>query len=130
VDTVNAIFALCRRKVSPLKAKRAVEKAMQGHTSILAVPMVENIATLKAELFDAGFIGNSRVTTPVDVATLRKNLGLSQEDFSLRFNLDLNAIRNWEQHRRVPDIAAVNYLRMIEKAPEIVDAALFDAYTT
>jgi len=59
-----------------------------------------------------------------DVAAIRKRLGLSQSQFAARFRIPVGAIRDWEQHRRLPDAAARNLLRVIEYAPETVERAL------
>jgi putative transcriptional regulator len=59
---------------------------------------------------------------PVDAKATRLRLGMSQEQFALRFALDLSAVENWEQGRRDPDPAALAYLRVIGKLPR--EAAL------
>jgi len=66
------------------------------------------------------------VTVPerVDVAGLRKALGLSQRAFARRFGLDVTAIHAWEQGRRRPDRAARVLLAVIAKEPEAVRGAL------
>lgn len=66
------------------------------------------------------------VTVPerVDVAELRKTLGLSQRAFARRFGLDVTAIHAWEQGRRRPDRAARVLLAVIAKEPEAVRRAL------
>jgi putative transcriptional regulator len=56
----------------------------------------------------------------VDVKAIRSRLGLSQMSFAARFGLSLYAIRNWEQGKRQPELAARAYLKVIEKAPETV----------
>ncbi len=68
------------------------------------------------------------VTVPqrVDVAGLRKALGLSQRAFALRFGLDVTAIHAWEQGRRRPDRAARVLLAVIAREPEAVRRALAD----
>ena len=60
----------------------------------------------------------------VDVRKLRERLSLTQEQFALRFGLELDAVRNWEYGRREPDAAAKSYLTVIDKAPEAVQEAL------
>jgi putative transcriptional regulator len=60
----------------------------------------------------------------VDVRKLRERLGLTQEQFSLRFGLELDAVRNWEYGRRQLDKAARSYLAVIERDPEMVPDAL------
>jgi putative transcriptional regulator len=66
------------------------------------------------------------VTVPerVNVAELRKALGLSQHAFARRFGLDVTAIHAWEQGRRRPDRAARVLLAVIAKEPEAVRRAL------
>jgi putative transcriptional regulator len=60
-----------------------------------------------------------RRLAPVDVRRLRERIGLSQEDFALKFNLDLSTLQGWEQGRRAPDRTAENYLRVIDRAPDV-----------
>lgn len=66
------------------------------------------------------------VTVPerVDVAALRKALGLSQRGFAERFGLDVTAVHAWEQGRRRPDRAARVLLAVIAREPEAVRRAL------
>jgi putative transcriptional regulator len=66
------------------------------------------------------------VTVPehVDIARLRKTLGLSQRAFARRFGLDVTAVHAWEQGRRRPDRAARILLAVIAKEPEAVRRAL------
>jgi len=60
----------------------------------------------------------------VDVREVRKQTGLSRAEFAKRFALDVRAIQDWEQGRRVPDRAARAYLTVIAKRPEAVLEAL------
>jgi putative transcriptional regulator len=66
------------------------------------------------------------VTVPdeVDVAGLRRRLGLSQAAFARAFGLDVTALHAWEQGRRRPDRAARVLLAVIAKEPEAVLRAL------
>jgi putative transcriptional regulator len=66
------------------------------------------------------------VTVPeeVDVAKLRRRLGLSQAGFAQAFGLDVTALHAWEQGRRRPDRAARVLLAVIAKEPEAVLRAL------
>lgn len=60
----------------------------------------------------------------IDVAAVRKRLGLSQREFSSRYGLSLAVVRDWEQHRVRPDQAARTLLRVIDRNPDAVSAAL------
>ncbi len=58
------------------------------------------------------------------VVALRKRLKLSRKEFADRFGLDVRAVQEWEQGRRVPDRAARVLLTVIDRDPESVVRAL------
>ena len=60
----------------------------------------------------------------VNVKAIRSYMGLSQAGFAARFGLSLHTLRNWEQGKRTPDPAARAYLKVIEKAPDVVSSIL------
>ncbi|MGQ0663923.1 MAG: helix-turn-helix domain-containing protein [Pseudomonadota bacterium] len=64
------------------------------------------------------------VPKKIDVAAVRKRLGLSQRRFARSFGLDVSAIHAWEQGRRRPDRAARVLLHVIAREPEAVRRAL------
>jgi putative transcriptional regulator len=49
---------------------------------------------------------------------LRLRLGLSQSDFSERYNIPIGTLRDWEQHRSEPDAPAKALLKLIAADPE------------
>jgi putative transcriptional regulator len=55
---------------------------------------------------------------------IRRALGLSQEDFAVRYRIPLGTLRDWEQGRAEPDQAARAYLTVIAREPEVVRKAL------
>lgn len=52
------------------------------------------------------------------VKTLRRALGLTQEEFASRYHIPLGTLRDWEQGRTEPDQPAKAFLRVIAKDPE------------
>ena len=60
----------------------------------------------------------------VDVKAIRNDMGLTQAMFAAQFGFSINTLRNWEQGKRKPDPAARAYLRVIERVPNAVLAAL------
>lgn len=60
----------------------------------------------------------------VDVAAIRKRLGLSQDAFAKKFGLSAATLRDWEQGRRQMDRTAQAFLKVIDRAPEAVEKAL------
>ena len=58
------------------------------------------------------------------IVALRKRLKLSRRKFAERFGLDVRALQEWEQGRRVPDRAARVLLTVIDREPDSVVRAL------
>lgn len=58
------------------------------------------------------------------VRTLRRALGLTQEEFAARYHIPLGTLRDWEQERSQPDQPARAYLAVIARAPEEIAALL------
>ena len=56
--------------------------------------------------------------------TLRRVLGLTQEEFAARYHIPLGTLRDWEQGRCEPDQPARAYLTVIAHDPEGVQRAL------
>jgi DNA-binding transcriptional regulator YiaG len=60
----------------------------------------------------------------VDVAEVRKRLGVSQGVFARMFGLSVGTIRDWEQGRSQPDGPARVLLQVIDREPKAVERAL------
>ena len=60
----------------------------------------------------------------VDVAEVRKRLGVSQGVFARMFGLSVGTIRDWEQGRSQPDGPARVLLQVIDREPQAVERAL------
>ena len=58
------------------------------------------------------------------VKTLRRALGLTQQEFAARYQIPLGTLRDWEQGRTEPDQPARAYLTVIAHDPEGVRRAL------
>ena len=58
-----------------------------------------------------------RVMTSEEIKEVRAKLELSQRNFCIRYGLPMATLKNWEQGRTVPDIAASLYLLQIDKCP-------------
>ena len=127
-DPVNvpaAALALTRRGVTMLKAKRALEAMLSEGEALLHVPQVESVRALGKELKAAGVrLGRILAQEDIDVRALRQRLNMTQEQFALRYNLDLDTVQNWEQGRRRLDRTAQSYLRVIDKESTAAARAL------
>lgn len=58
------------------------------------------------------------------VKTLRRALGLTQEEFSARYHIPIGTLRDWEQGRSEPDQPTRSYLKLIALDPELVHRML------
>src|ERR1700751_5531525 len=58
------------------------------------------------------------------VKTLRRALGLTQQEFAARYQIPLGTLRDWEQGRTEPDQPARAYLTVIAHDPEGTRRAL------
>jgi putative transcriptional regulator len=126
--SIDAMFVLARRGLSMLKAKRHIETLLEQGKTFVHLPIVEDPQTVTNELVAAG-IDAVRIEQPPlpDVLSIRKRLGLSREQFALRYGLEVETIRNWETGKREPDTTARSYLRAISNDPERVERAYVQA---
>ena len=60
------------------------------------------------------------------VKVLRRRLGMTQAEFAEAFHLPITTLRDWEQHRSVPDAPARALLLAIERDPEVMRRLLAD----
>ena len=66
----------------------------------------------------------ARAFRPGGLIALRQRLGLDQAEFAHRFWIDLDTLKSLEQGMGAPDDIARAYLRVIERNPDAVAAAL------
>src|SRR5277367_1381393 len=80
----------------------------------------------EADAFMSGKNTGAKVHIPadIDVKRIRRKLGLTQAAFANAYGLSLNAVKNWETGRRVPDKSAATLLAVIDKNRRAVLRAL------
>src|ERR1700757_1420179 len=110
-----------------VKSARSSPRSKRKHSALgrrLIAGLQDALAHTRGELA----LPNYTVTVPehVDVAKLRRRLGLSQVAFARSFGLDVTALHAWEQGRRRPDRAARVLLAVIAREPKAVLRALAD----
>jgi putative transcriptional regulator len=59
-----------------------------------------------------------------DVKKIRASLGKSQSAFAAMVGVSIGTLRGWEQRRRRPTGPAMALLRVAERSPKVVEAAL------
>ena len=127
VLTIFAIKALAHRNMPLAIAKAAIERMVEDGEAIVHVPTIESEAALAQDLAAAGVAARKLACAAVDVVDIRTRLGLSQEQFALRYGLDLSAVQSWELGSGQPDKAVKAYLRAIAAAPDAVARAQEEA---
>ena len=65
-----------------------------------------------------------RMRRTPQIKVIRRALGLTQEEFSVRYRIPLGTLRDWEQGRATPDQPTQAYLTVIARSPEGVQRAL------
>ena len=88
-----------------------------------------NVGLREAVAYAKGRDNRARVSVvhvpdDVDVRAIREQLGLSQQEFALRFGFSLGTVRQWEQKRRYPHGSARVLLKVINHEPLAVERAL------
>jgi putative transcriptional regulator len=82
----------------------------------------------EAVAYASGVADESRyrvhVPARVDVRAIRTRLGMTQEAFAATFGFSVNTLRHWEQGKRQPEGPTRAYLRVIDRAPDVVRQAL------
>ena len=95
-------------------------------------PLEESMGALD-QAVRSGKTPDARPMTPEQLAkakriprirTVRRALGLTQEEFSTRYHIPVGTLRDWEQGRSEPDQTARAYLTVIARDPEAVRRAL------
>ena len=123
VRVIDATRALAKRGATMLKAKRALEAMIESGEAALHLATVEDAAALARDLQAAGVRASRVIDEAVDVAALRKRLGMTQEQFSVTYRLPLRSLQNWEQGQE-PDQTAITYLLAITAKPDEIARAL------
>jgi putative transcriptional regulator len=65
-----------------------------------------------------------KVPDQIDVAAIRKRLGLSRPKFAARFGFSVKTLTKWETGERRPEGSARAYLTVIDRDHEAVEKAL------
>ena len=127
----TSTFARMRRdgslvRINPDGTEEALPVEPLAPMSAAAIETVAARDRDAPPLMEADFARMRRVPR---VKTLRRALGLTQEEFAARYHIPLGTLRDWEQGRSEPDQPARAYLTVIAGDPEGVLRALQGAPT-
>ena len=111
-----------------MEKPKSKSKGKAGNSSAFGSALLESLGEVAA--WKRGDVELSvRNVVPMSsarVKDIRKSVAKSPREFEARFGIPARTIEGWEQGRRQPDPAACVLLRVIEKNPELVEAAISD----
>jgi putative transcriptional regulator len=107
---------------------RLVRIEPDGRETIVPIPKLrpmteEEILQAALDDPDAQPLDFERLKPVPRVRSLRRALGLTQEEFSARYHIPIGTLRDWEQGRSIPDAPARAYLEVIAAEPDMVAKA-------
>ncbi len=95
-------------------SRTAIDKPTDGTTATPTANPAEPTTTAET----------AEVRPVPGVKSLRRALGLTQEEFAARYRIPVGTLRDWEQGRTEPDQPARAYIKVIASNPEWVSRAL------
>lgn len=92
----------------------------------IGAEIIEGLQAIKSWRQGRRVLRTTMVALPraVDVSAIRRELGLSQEQFARLMGVSVATLRNWEQGRREPHGAARSLLQIASVEPAAVLRAL------
>lgn len=124
---VNVVRALVWNGVRLSKAHAILARLTKDEDVPVLLTAAEPFSNLSRKLRVLGVSVRKR-TAPRRVSQtvkqLRERQRDTQEEFAIRYGLDVSTIRNWEQRRSEPDTASRILLQVIAKHPEVVESVL------
>ena len=128
VDTPEAARILAKRHLPLRTSLRIFSDLLAGAPNVVVlVPCVEDRDVLSAELACVGVMARLHEAAAIDAKRVREDRAMTQEEFALRYGLDLATLRNWEQGRSKPDAAARAILWTIAHRPDTVEQAIAES---
>jgi putative transcriptional regulator len=86
--------------------------------------LLESARLMKRDMRGENVGAQSFEITPKKVQAIRRKTGLSQQRFAQVIDVKLNTLQNWEQGQRTPSGPAGVLLRVIDRIPGEVIAAI------
>ena len=125
--TISATLALVKRGMSMSKAKLAVEEALDTGRAVVLLPALEDPSILAEDMAATGMSVALVGSDEVDMRSVRERLGLTRDQFAVRYGLDVASVEGWEDGRVAPDRVIRSYLKVIRQMPVQASEALEDA---
>jgi putative transcriptional regulator len=104
-------------QINPV-ASKAFKKIMAG--------LEDARAHLNGDATKGTVIASAPRLTDIDVARLRRDMNMSQEEFAVSFGVSIGTLQGWEQGRRQPVGPARVLLNLIRKNPRAFDVLRAD----
>jgi putative transcriptional regulator len=116
-------MSITRRKAEPTQAHQPDWKALEALSDEEIADQIRINPDAAPDMSDWPK-DRATVTELLDVKAIRARLRMTQAQFARTFDLNLAALRDWEQRRRAPRGPARILLRIIDREPEAVRRAI------
>lgn len=127
---VDLVRLLVRHGMGVNKAHAVLMRLKAGEGVAVELPHVDDTARLLADLRGLSVSGSVRsVPPPPDAKAIRERQGLTQQEFALKYALELATVRNWEQDRTRLSGPARILLCAIDAYPEMMQTVVEVAHT-
>jgi DNA-binding transcriptional regulator YiaG len=110
-------------------AHAAINDLAEHNVTVCLVDKACDLAALAADLKAMHVEMHRRrpaASPNTEIAAVRERHNLSQRDFADRLGIDMRTLQNWEQGRNRPDPAAITLIRLFDRDPAAVLAAVFE----
>lgn len=125
-QTVPLARALIRRGVKGSVARDVADRLASGAAASVLLPHHDGQAFAE-EIAGLGvFASVPKRVSGQALATLRKRLQLSQEQFANSIGLEVRTLQNWEQQRGALDAPTALLIKVLEHFPELVQRVAAD----
>ncbi len=116
-------MSITRRRVEPPQAYQPDWKALEALSDDEIAEQIRANPDAAPDVSDWP-VDRALLTEPLDVRAIRSRLKMTQVQFARTFDLNLAALRDWEQRRRAPRGPARTLLRIIDREPEAARRAI------
>lgn len=121
---VDLVRLLVRNGMSLRKAHATLNRLAEGATVPTELPRVADADAVLTELRQLGIEGSRREPPQIDAKAIREQQDLTQQEFAVKYGLEVATVRNWEQDRTRLSGPARILLGVIARHPEAVEDVL------
>lgn len=105
-------------------SRKPVSRKAQNELRPMTQSAIERAALADPDARPLSSAELKRMKRTPQAKIIRRALGLTQEEFAIRYHIPLGTLRDWEQGRATPDQPTQAYLLVIARSPQRVQRVL------